>query len=189
MFGRKRPLGWVAKVFGWFWPQRGFRRAGRYLLLRLRRFPGTRHSIALGFAWGAGVSFTPFVGFHFALAALFSWLSRGSVIAGLLGTVVGNPWTFPFIWGSTLGLGRFLLSGDPTFSENVSLPAFDWELFWSSPKAAVHFVRWHLRGIFPPMLLGGVILGGIAGVGFYVLLRELLSRSFRSRKKKKKESS
>lgn len=78
----------------------------------MRRLPGTPYRIAAGFACGAAISFTPFIGFHFVGAALLSILLRGSLFASAIGTVVGNPWTFPFIWAWIYALGQWLLGGE-----------------------------------------------------------------------------
>lgn len=87
----------------------GLKRYGNYILARLSRLGGTPYSIAAGVACGVAVSFTPFVGFHFVLAAATAWIIRANVLAGALGTAAGNPWTFPFIWISVLYTGRFIL--------------------------------------------------------------------------------
>jgi hypothetical protein len=79
---------------------------------RLRRLPGTPYRIAAGFASGAAVSFTPFIGLHFVLAALLALVLRGNLIAAAIGTAVGNPWTFPFIWLWIYSLGQWVLGGD-----------------------------------------------------------------------------
>ena len=57
--------------------------------------------VAAGVAAGAFTSFTPFMGLHFLFAALFAWAIRGNLLASALGTFVGNPLTFPFIWAAT----------------------------------------------------------------------------------------
>ncbi|HEU0222394.1 MAG TPA: DUF2062 domain-containing protein, partial [Paracoccaceae bacterium] len=94
-----------------FLPRKGWRRGFEYLGHRVKRLPDTPHRIALGFALGALVSFSPFFGFHFLYAALLAWIFRGNIIAGLIGTVVGNPFTFPAIAAGSLGLGRWILGG------------------------------------------------------------------------------
>jgi len=91
---------------------------------RLRRLPGTPYRIAAGFASGAAISFTPFIGLHFVLSAALAFLVRGNVIASAIGTAVGNPWTFPFIWLWTYSLGRWVLGGAHGFDllpEDLSL--------------------------------------------------------------------
>jgi uncharacterized protein (DUF2062 family) len=79
---------------------------------RVRRLPGTPYRIAAGVASGAAVSFTPFIGLHFVAAALLSLLLRGNVVASAIGTAVGNPWTFPFIWTWIYTLGQWLMGAD-----------------------------------------------------------------------------
>jgi len=90
----------------------GWRRTITYLWHRLRRIPGSPESIAAGFACGTAASMMPLMGFHFILSALFALAVRGSVIASAFGTIIGNPWTFPFIWLGTYELGSLLLEVD-----------------------------------------------------------------------------
>jgi uncharacterized protein (DUF2062 family) len=90
----------------------GWRRASTYYWHRLQRVPGTPESVVAGFACGAAASMMPLMGLHFVLAALFALAVRGSVIASAFGTVVGNPWTFPFIWLGTYKLGALLLGAE-----------------------------------------------------------------------------
>lgn len=112
MFKRRNRLSFLQRVSAIFWPRSGWRRSGVYVAHRLRRLPGTPYRIAAGFASGAAVSFTPFIGLHFVLAAGLALLVRGNVIASAIGTMVGNPWTFPFIWLWTYSLGRWVLGSE-----------------------------------------------------------------------------
>ena len=112
MFGRRHPLPIYRRVREFVWPSGGWHRASLYVAHRVRRLPGTPYRIAAGFACGAAISFTPFIGFHFVGAALLSILLRGSLLASAIGTVVGNPWTFPFIWAWIYALGQWVLGGE-----------------------------------------------------------------------------
>ena len=112
MFGRRHPLPIYRRVREFVWPSGGWHRASLYIAHRVRRLPGTPYRIAAGFACGAAISFTPFIGFHFVGAALLSILLRGSLLASAIGTVVGNPWTFPFIWAWIYAFGQWLLGGE-----------------------------------------------------------------------------
>ena len=98
MFGRRNPLAWHGHLRSLVWPRTGWSRLALYIKHRLGRLPGTPYRIAAGFACGAAISFTPFIGLHFALAALTALLIRGNIVASAIGTAVGNPWTFPLIW-------------------------------------------------------------------------------------------
>lgn len=79
---------------------------------RLFLLKGSRESIAKGVATGAAVSFTPFVGLHILLALIIAKITKQNRIAAVLGTLLGNPWTFPFIWYLTLHTGHFMLGRD-----------------------------------------------------------------------------
>ena len=67
----------------------------KYRITRIKDFP---ESVAVGMAWGAAISFTPLLGLHLIICYLGTWLMRGNIIAATVGTIVGNPWTFPFIF-------------------------------------------------------------------------------------------
>ena len=122
MFRRRVPLSWRARLREIILPRKGFSRLYSYMAQRVLRMPGTPYSLAAGFACGVAVSFTPLIGFHLVLAAVLAYLMRGNVIASWAGTIVGNPWTFPFIFillhkvgiylSETIGLNNWFLAGD-----------------------------------------------------------------------------
>ena len=109
MFIRRNKKNVSQKVINWMWPSTGFSRAFKYIAHRLGRLSATPYQISCGFACGAAVSFTPFIGLHFILSSICAYLMRGSVIASAVGTIVGNPITFPFIWALTYETGSMLL--------------------------------------------------------------------------------
>lgn len=125
-----------------------------YWYQKLISLKGSPRSIAAGFACGAAISFTPFVGAHFVLSMLMAWLIRGNVVAAALGTAVGNPWTFPFIWVSVLYTGRKILGDDYTAAVNVDFV----EMFSGAFKALLHFdFSLFFNEIWPilwPMMVG-----------------------------------
>lgn len=123
MFGRRKPLPVLRRFREVLWPSLGWLRAARYVGHRLGRLPGSPYRVAAGFACGAAVSFTPFIGFHFVLAALLALATRGNLIASAIGTAVGNPWTFPFIWAWIMNFGLWMLgeSAREAFPQNLTL--------------------------------------------------------------------
>ncbi len=131
----------------------GWRRAGTYFAHRIRRLPGSPHTIAAGFACGAAISFTPFIGFHFVLAALLAWVIGGNVIASAFGTVVGNPWTFPIIWLGTYRLGTLMLGWEPGSGLPESL--------------SMAYIFDHPIAVFLPMAVGGIATGAVAWLVSY----------------------
>ncbi len=128
---------------------------------RVARLPGTPASIAAGFACGAAASFTPLVGFHFLLAALLAWVSRGNLIASAIGTVVGNPWTFPFIWVATFEIGCMMTGGDGN-GATVNFAFFFQSLWHSVVELDLRYFVSNVLPIWVPMLLGSLPLGLLA---------------------------
>lgn len=75
----------------------------------MARLPDTPHGIAAGVAAGAAMSFTPFLGLHIILGSLIAFIIRGNYIGVIIGTFVGNPWTFPFIFALNYEIGAYIL--------------------------------------------------------------------------------
>jgi uncharacterized protein (DUF2062 family) len=167
LFRRRKKQSFLIKVREFLWPSAGWRRAGHYMKHRLARIDGSPYAIAAGFASGAAVSFTPFVGFHFIFAAIIAWIVRGNILTSAIGTAVGNPWTFPFIWAASYNVGINLLGGTATN-----------DLMGQLDKMFVNFtivdlvndplnaLGPFLETIFFPMLLGGTIIG--ASLWFFI---------------------
>ena len=92
------------------------KRASIFYFLKLIRVKDSKDKLAIGFACGSMVSFSPFIGFHFLLAVIFAYILRGNIIASLIGTFVGNPFTFPFIWIFIYKVGNIFFKNDQNFS-------------------------------------------------------------------------
>jgi len=75
------------------------------LLRRLFRLGANPHAVAAGFASGVALSCTPLFGLHILLAFVLAWAVRGHMVAAALGTVVGNPLTFPIFVSGAYGVG------------------------------------------------------------------------------------
>lgn len=152
----------------------GWRRVGRYFAHRVGRIPGTPHGIAIGFACGAGFSFTPFLGLHFPLAFGLAWLLRGSVIGATVGTlVVGNFWTFPFIWVASYELGNLLLGVDMVVDGAAGT------------SLSIGYLLSHPWDVLWPMTVGGCLLALVAGPLSYLPARwvvELFQEKRRQRR-------
>ncbi|MGE0847320.1 MAG: DUF2062 domain-containing protein [Flavobacteriaceae bacterium] len=165
---RTKPHFWeVVRVS--VWPRRTWRRSISYIAKRVLRLSASPHAIAAGFAAGAMVSFTPFMGLHFILAAALAWLIGGNVLASALGTFVGNPLTFPFIWAGTYELGKWVLGGEGR-SPRIDLSG---GIFNQSLDA--------LWPLIKPMTVGGLILGVIAWFALYFPIRAIATATKRRR--------
>ena len=149
--------------------------------IRLARIPGTSYAVAAGFACGSAVSFTPFIGLHFILAALLAWLIRGSILTSAMGTIVGNPWSFPFIWVATYQTGLFILrrkAAEGSVTDivsdtigNIKISQFI-DDFWGTAALLKPFFDL----VFLPMLIGGAILGIVAWFVTYLPLYKVISK-------------
>jgi uncharacterized protein len=146
------------------WPSAGWSRTMSYVGHRLKRLPGSPYSIAAGFACGAAISFTPLIGAHFAVGMLIAWLIGANVIAAGIGTVVGNPWTFPFIWYWTYRLGTTILG----IEGELGADAFSITRILDDPVN-------QLRPILIPMTVGSIPTFIVSWIAFYIPLRGIVA--------------
>ncbi len=177
MFRSREKKSALFHLRNFFWPRSGWTRSTAYLAHRIGRLPGTPYSIAAGLAFGAAASFTPFVGLHFVLAAILAWIFRANIIASAIGTAVGNPWTFPFIWPGIFFLGKMLGAGGTDVLPDSTAFAM---LFGNIIEAMLAFdivflgeVAWPV--IFP-MLVGGIPSAVAVWFAFYLLTRPLIEK-------------
>ncbi|MFC7332972.1 DUF2062 domain-containing protein [Rhodocista pekingensis] len=145
MFKRRHKFTLRQRVRDFLWPRMGWRRALLYLGHRVGRLPGPPHRIAAGFASGAAVSMTPFVGLHFLLGFGLAWLLRGSMLAAAIGTAVGNPWTFPAIWYVSYRIGCDLLGRSPGHD--------------TAEQLTMDFLIANPVQVLLPMSIGGFLMG------------------------------
>ena len=141
------------------------KRASLFYFLKLIRVKDSKDKLALGFACGSMVSFTPFIGFHFLLAIFFAYLLRGNIVASLIGTFIGNPFTFPFIWIFIYKVGNIFFKNDKKFSLEFSFQG----LFDQG------------YDILIPMLIGSLIVSIPVWFISYFTVKFLMS-SFKKRK-------
>lgn len=176
-----------------FVPGGGWGRSASYVMHRLRRLPDSPERIARGIAAGVAVSCTPLFGLHFIAAASIAWALRGNILASLLATFFGNPFTFPIIAVSALELGSFLLGREKAAKAHEAMNAFGaiWAEFGRNFVAifTADSIRWEKLGtfgldIFVPYMLGGIIIGAFCGVVAYFLSLPLI-RAYRKRRMKK----
>ena len=109
VFKRRDRRQWTQSVAQTLWPRGGWVRAFQYIKHRLRRLPGTPEQIARGIFAGAFTIFTPF----FVVAAILAKIMRGSILAAILATFLGNPLTYAPIAYVALRTGHFLLGTRP----------------------------------------------------------------------------
>ena len=160
LFRRREKLSRWVRLRRFVWPRMGWGRILRYWTFKLKRLQGSPYAIACGFACGASVSFTPFIGFHFILAAVLAWAMRGNIIASAIGTAVGNPWTFPFIWAGIMWIGTWILG----YERGQELPAeLTFGAIFEQPGT-----------VLLPMLVGGLPTGVIVWLLFFFPIRRVV---------------
>lgn len=155
----------------WRWAQ-SLRTAGRRLV-NLRASP---HEIALGCALGAFVSITPLLGVQTFLAVVLALMLRASVPAAVIGTFVGNPLSWPFIWVSTYVMGLQIVGLEGAF--DPSAVQRNVLLLWGallepSPQLfdATAALLWPLLW---PMLAGSVPIGLLTAAIVYYISRNVV---------------
>ena len=171
LFRRRERTTHIERARLWVWPRVSWRRSTLYYIKRILRLSATPYAIAAGCAVGAFVSFTPFIGFHIAIAVALAWLIRGNLIAAAIGTSVGNPLTFPLIWASTYELGHAILSGEP-----AAAPAF-----------GRHFLERSIENLSPivkTMSVGSFPLGFLAGLVVYAIVYKSVAAYQANRRKR-----
>ncbi len=157
------------------WPRAGWRRSARYIFHRMARLPGTPYSLAAGFACGAAISFTPFVGLHFVLAATLALIIRANILSSAIGTAVGNPWTFPFIWIWIYEVGLWMGAGNPhNLTESIDFI----KLFGTMLEAFLRFdMVYLLQAAWPvwwTMFVGGIPTGILVWLALYFSLKPIV---------------
>lgn len=176
MFQRKVPLTLLQKLKMYLWPSMGWKRTLCYAQLRLMRIKDSTRSIATGLAFGAGISFVPLPGTHIITAIILTMLARGNKLGALVGTVAGNPWTFPFMWWGAYVIGDrvFQMFG----ARVLEMPAhFSWDDF-------VYELTAHPTELMLPWVSGGIILMALSWPLFYILSYRMVQNLRKKHKRK-----
>ncbi|MFN8092996.1 MAG: DUF2062 domain-containing protein [Vicinamibacteria bacterium] len=142
-----------------------------WLLRRLRvllQVEDSPRRVALSFAIGVFVSFSPFLGIHTGMSLAIAFVFRLNRVAILIGTWVNNPWTIAPVYTAGTLLGCALLGVSP-----ASLGEIDWALHGRAFYAAL------LEGFRPllvPFFVGNTIVAAVAAVVTYLVALRVLAR-------------
>ena len=170
LFSRRQPLTRRQKFRQAIWPSMGPKRAFHYYRHRIFRTGDSTRKITAGLATGIGVCWTPFIGTHVGQALLFCWLLGFNPVAGFIGTALGNPWTYPFIFLWAYRIGKWLCSlfGLADF---ISLPeGMAFNQFMSEPMTFLHYLFAHPQKLLLPITIGGYACGLASWPVAYVIL-------------------
>jgi uncharacterized protein (DUF2062 family) len=123
--------------------------------------------VAASFAVGVIISFTPFIGFHWAIALALAFVLKLNKVDVLLGTLVVNPLTIGPLTAIALPVGRLFFRAEREALSRLPWREFLSVSFWSqaAPRMRVIGLQW-AAGMF--------ILSLIAGSLTYVVLVNVL---------------
>ena len=133
-------------------------------IFRIKDFP---ESVSIGLAWGVSISFTPLLGLHLIICYSGTILMRGNLIAATVGSVIGNPWTFPFFFYLAYKLGL---------------------LFFFSPlekyEFKIKFLIENFQELYFPTLVGSLPIAIIVWLITYNVSKFYLEKRFYEKKNK-----
>ena len=157
LFKRRNSRTFMQKTRQLIWPSMGWKRAAHYYYHRIFRGGLPAHRITGGLATGAAVSWSPFMGTHILHVVFLSWLCRVHLLSGVIGTVWGNPWTFPIMYwiGYEVGVGLCSIIG---LSEFVAFPEMiTMDYFLKEPWSFIVFIFSNPLKLLLPLTLGGYV--------------------------------
>jgi uncharacterized protein (DUF2062 family) len=116
------------------------------------------NEIALAFALGVFIAFTPTIGLHTISCLVFAWLFRMNKLAVFTAAFLNNPWTMVPIYGFCLWFG-IQITG---FS--IDTPHIAWETLTLSNAYDI------LRPYLWPFVAGTVVVGAISALFSYFFI-------------------
>jgi uncharacterized protein (DUF2062 family) len=165
----------------------------RRFLSWLVRLRGSPEAIAGGLAIGVVVAFTPTIGFQTLLSLGIATLFNANRPISVVPALITNPVTIPPLYAFTYYLGSFFWQGPEVavvaramrdaVSELGSLDAL-------ALRAQLEIFLGLGVDVFVPMMIGGLLVGGLAaGVAYPITLRLVVDlRGRRDRRRQRRES-
>lgn len=157
IFKRRHKETLISKVRNIIWPKMGWKRAVIYYKHRVLRLPHSTHDIAMGLSSGCIVSWTPTFPFHILQCFIFCKITRANFPAALLGTLFGNPWSFPILFLISYNVGVFFLEVTELEDALVFLVG-ETDLFQQDGMIVEKFI---------PTFIGGYIMAVVTYPLFY----------------------
>ena len=142
------------------------RKAIKTSFLKILSIDEPPHRISLAFAIGTFLSFSPVIGLHTLSGIAAARLFKLNLSVTIAGTLISNPWTMVFVYGTSLCFGNFLLQNGlaciPESLEKGELLTY-------------------LMSMPGPLLIGTIILGIITALLSYFIMYEVLVRYKRNK--------
>ncbi len=136
------------------------RRAVLGFLCRLLALDDTPERIALAFAVGVFLAFSPLLGLHTLLGLIVAFFFGLNRVAVLVGLFVNNPWTLFPIYAAATYVGGLLIG----FPSSPPLPHFGWSKLWQGSFWVDLTRQWRLLA---PLAVGSIILSVLFAVLSY----------------------
>ncbi len=113
------------------------------------------NKLALAFAVGVFIAFSPTIGMHTISCFALAWMFRLSTIVVFTAAFINNPWTMVPLYGFCLWFG-IKITGTM-----ISTPDIEWQTLTLS--SAYHILRPYLW----PFIAGTIVTGAIAAIISY----------------------
>ncbi len=129
--------------------------------------------IALGLSLGVFISCTPFYGLHTLLAIAAAFVFRVNKVATVTGAWFNLPWFAPFVYGISLKVGEFILSGGQGLESLRGLGLSDLAVLIRPYLSPDHFREGYLASfqllfvVSKALFVGTTVVGGVAAVVTY----------------------
>lgn len=129
--------------------------------------------IALGLSLGVFISCTPFYGLHTLLAMGAAFVFRVNKVATVTGAWFNLPWFAPFVYGISLKVGEFILSGGQGIESLRGLGLSDLAALIRPYLSLDHFREGYLASfqllfvVSKALFVGTTVVGGVAAVVTY----------------------
>jgi uncharacterized protein (DUF2062 family) len=129
--------------------------------------------IALGLAAGVFISCTPFYGLHTLLAVAAAFALRVNKVATVTGAWLNLPWFAPFVYGLSLKVGEFILSGGQGLPSVAGRGLGDLaamigrDLSFERVREGFLYSSKLLFAASKPLFVGTTVVGVVAGLATY----------------------
>ena len=126
------------------------------------------HRTSLAFAIGIFIAFSPTIGLHTISAVATAWLFGLNLPVIMAGTLVNNPWTIIFVYGTSTCFGSFILrNGSSCLPDGTG------------KEELLDF----MMAMPVPFITGTIILGIVSALISYFFLYQVLTVSRSQRNK------
>ncbi|MEJ2183176.1 MAG: DUF2062 domain-containing protein [Nitrospirota bacterium] len=122
----------------------------------------TPRRIAVSFAVGLFVGFSPLIGLHTLLGIALAWAFRLNRVVLLTAVYINNPLSMIPIYTFCTWLGSLMLGVD------LSLPSIEWK------RVTMSTVAGQLGDLLLPFLVGSSAVAALAAIVSYVVIRRSL---------------